>query len=35
MVSPGWNVVEFTLLKDRQGAVVLVPALLSLPLVLT
>jgi hypothetical protein len=35
MVSPGWNVVEFTLLSERQGALLLVPALLSLPLVLT
>jgi hypothetical protein len=35
MVSPGWNVVEFTLLSERQGALVLVPELLSLPVSLT
>jgi hypothetical protein len=35
MVSPGWNVFEFTLLSERQGAPVLVPALLSLPVALT
>jgi hypothetical protein len=35
MVSPGWNVFEFTLLSERQGALVLVPALLSLPVALT
>jgi hypothetical protein len=35
MVSPGWNVFAFTLLSERQGVLLLVPVLLSLPLALT
>ncbi len=35
MMSPGWNVVELTLVSERQGALLVVPALLSLPFVLT
>jgi hypothetical protein len=35
MVSPGWKLVEFTLPSVRQGASLLVPALVSFPAALT